>query len=388
MQKWIQYLVLFISSVSSAGNFRDDLRHFRYAIEFSGFSDSKLEAYLNPLVGKTQYRLSERRTPWAGNYFPMSDGGLANRWQLASVKNFDSVGALNKDEILRMRIEEIDRLSPAEKYDLYRGDYRFTVTRRELETRGPLRANKPEDWEGFCNGVRCAGILMPEPKTEIFVTNPDGIKIPFKPADLKALAGANYFFVEKYAQLGAPSQSGTAESQPHPAVFDLALRYFVGLKRKAFVIDSNLGPEIWNESIIGFKRKLERGEALTQDEKLHYPQAKSKLKIQVSIETLGEMKIHESNQATKAKVAAGLAHETIETGYVLYLDSQGNAFDGYWLKNEVTGLRGIDFAWFGGGRGTDAEYPEQGGNPGLDHEVLKRLMIRSSKLKCENIFPH
>lgn len=106
----------------------------------------------------------------------------------------------------------------------------------------------------------------------------------------------------------------------------------------------------------------------------------------ITIETLGEMDIHESNHPTKAKVAAGQLHKTVEAGYVLYLDSNNNAYDGHWIENESQGLRGIDFAWFGAGKGTDAEYPERMGNPALEFSILQKLIQTSSKLKCQNVF--
>ena len=85
---------------------------------------------------------------------------------------------------------------------------------------------KVEEWEGFCNGVRCAGINLPEPTHKIAVKNPDGIQVRFEPADLKALAAASYFYVEKYSQLGSPTRVGKAQDQPNAGAFDLALRYF------------------------------------------------------------------------------------------------------------------------------------------------------------------
>ncbi len=79
----IGILILSVLMLQSAqASDRDqDLHWFKYVLQFSQMSQKDLRQYLNPLVGETQFRLDKDHAPWAGNYFPMQDGGIANRWR-------------------------------------------------------------------------------------------------------------------------------------------------------------------------------------------------------------------------------------------------------------------------------------------------------------------
>lgn len=375
-----------LSASAAPASFREDLGYLRQALEVGRFSDAGLDSYLDPRLGEAEFRLSEQRAPWAGNYFPMAKGGIAQRWQALpkTRKTMDPNQKPDEARVKAMSQDEINRLSPAEKFDLLQNNYDFSLTEQELYRRGPLRDYKPADWEGFCNGVRCAGILLPEPEKSITVRNHTGIEITFQPADLKALAGASYFYVEKYAQLGGPSREGKAEAQPNAAAFDMALRYYLGVKQKAFVIDSHQGSEIWNESVIGFKRELSPNRNLTKEEKAAYPKAVSKIYVKMTLETLGETKIEDSNRTTKAEVAEGRMHKTVKGAYTLYLNKHGELIDGRWTKARSN--RGVDFVWFGGGRGTDADYSRGVGNEYLDFDVLKKLFKQSIGNSCQGVY--
>jgi hypothetical protein len=360
-----------------ASSFERDLFNLRKGLYISGLSNDGFGDYASPYKGHTQVILSAENAPWAGNYFPMKRGGLAFRWK--AQRSVTESELPSRERLLAMSAAEVQQLSPVEKYDIYKGDYGFSATRHELHRRGPLRPLRVEDWEGFCNGVRCAGIHLPEPRVSVRMKNPDGVVVVFEPADLKALAGASYFFVEKYSQMGQSTPVGQkAAAQPNPAVFDMALRYFLGEKKKSFVIDTHLGSEIWNESLIGFSRDLQTPQALTEQEKQKYPAATAKVQIKLKLLLLGEIKIEDSNVETKHSVALGKLHDEMKVGYLLYLDSQGRALDGVWDENRS--LRGVDFVWFSGGVGTDAKNSLGNGNSNLAFEEIKKLVKKSNTL--------
>jgi hypothetical protein len=311
----------------------------------------------------------------------MLDGGIAQRW----TEGKPPAAILNKNEYMKLSPEARKKLSPVEKYDVLLGLYDFRTTDHEMNFRGPFRqGSKIQDWEGFCNGVRCAGIMMPEPKFPVERTNPRGETVVFQPADLKALAGASYFYTEEYAQIGSPSREGRAENPPNAAVFDLVLRYGIGTANKSFIVDSHLGKQIWNESVVGYKRTLSPIMDLTDNEQNEYPDAVKKVKVELILETLGEIEIKDSNKATKAQVANGSLLKTIEGKYTLYLDRDGRAVEGKWVKGSK--IRGIDFAWFVGGKGADKHYAEKGGNPYLEFGVIKSLINESAHPSCNKLF--
>lgn len=384
LQIFVFSLSLLVSAADCwAQKYEDDLMYFRRAIHFSRFSENELNEFLNPLHGQTEFRLSEDRVPWAGNFFPMSEGGIANRWQRRRGSKPADATTLTPERVRSMSAKSRASLSAVEKLDLLAGDYDLPTTRFELEERGPLRDPAPERWEGFCNGVRCAGILMPEPRYPVVLANPDGIPIHFEPADLKALAGAAYFYVQRYAQLGAPTRERRRTHPVNPAVLDLVLRYFLAEKRKSFVVDSNIGYEIWNESIVGYERTLSEPKRLTPTEKSHYPWAVDKIEVTGYVESLGETSIKESNRKTTHLVANGKLLGSIPVAYTLYRDQYGNARDGKWKGQR--GLRGIDFAWFAGGRGADAEYAHEGGNPYINFDLIRKLVHKSAQFTCDMV---
>jgi hypothetical protein len=365
---------------AKASNHDEDMKWFKSVLQFSEMSEKNLDKFLNPFEGPQQFRLSEKNAPWAGNYFPMESGGIASRWRTNEYPS----EVLDKSAIEGMTEKQLRNLSPVEKYDIMMGFYDFRTTKHELKMRGPQRELKPEFWEGFCNGVRCAGIMTKEPQFPVSFTNKDGITVMFSPADLKALAGASYFYVEKYGQIGGPSpEKMHAQNQPNAAVFDLALRYHLAQKKKGFVIDSHLGSEIWNETVVGYTRNFDDVEGLDDSEKALYPKAHKKVYVNVVLETLGEVGIKDSNGLTKSRVADGSMLTTLETAYTLYLNKSGEAIDGKWHNAE--GDRGVDFAWFVSGKGADHQYADRGGNPNLRFNKIRKL-FKQSGLTCQNLF--
>ena len=96
---------------------------------------------------------------------------------------FDLERPKSKQEIQKMSRVQLAKLSPAEKYDLFVGDYTFQLTNHILNER-----TKPtsEYWEGICNGWSSASIEFEEPEAKT-VRNKDGIVIDFGSSDLKAL---------------------------------------------------------------------------------------------------------------------------------------------------------------------------------------------------------
>lgn len=376
----IALLVVLALPTAQASSHEEDLKWFKSVLQFSEMSQKNLDKFMNPFEGPQQFRLSEKHAPWAGNYFPMQSGGIASRWRTNEYPS----EVLDKSAVAGMTDKQLRNLSPVEKYDIMMGFYDFRTTKHELKMRGPQREVKPEFWEGFCNGVRCAGIMTKEPYFPVSFTNKDGITVMFSPADLKALAGASYFYVEKYGQLGGPSvEKGRAQNQPNAAVFDLALRYHLAQKKKGFVIDSHLGSEIWNETVVGYNRTFGQVEGLDDSEKSLYPKAHKKVYIELQLDTLGEVGIKDSNSQTKARVADGSMLTTLETAYTLYLDKSGNAVDGVW--HNTGGDRGVDFAWFVSGNGADHEYADRGGNPNLRFNKIRKL-FKQSALTCTNLF--
>ncbi|MDQ3233995.1 MAG: hypothetical protein M3Q07_19470 [Pseudobdellovibrionaceae bacterium] len=167
--------------------------------------------------------------PWSDNYWPTYQGGVAYRWNDADsqklhaleLESTDSTyrGQLDnnpqlqelrskvygyspytKEQILAMPEEQraalIQTLSPAEKYDIYRGDWTFPTVQAERERTNILQTlrdrseydpeTKIETWWGICHAWAPATILFKEPGA-LSVQSKDNIKVDFGASDIKAL---------------------------------------------------------------------------------------------------------------------------------------------------------------------------------------------------------
>lgn len=339
-------------------------------------------------VGPASTILNKFEAPWAGNYFPMMRGGLANRWRLRrtvqqtldQAEDGSQLSAARVKERLRaMSAAELDLLSPAEKMDIYAGNYDFRITKHELTMRGPQRPLPPQDWEGFCNGMRAAGICQLEPTKPILMSNPDGIAVPFQPSDIKGLAGASYFYTEKYAAMGSPTMTAGIknENPPNAGSFDVALRSYLGMERRAFVIDNHAGTEIWNVSVVGYDRKIVSEEPYDIVKEAaagagRRGKARKKIRINLDLDYLGEAGISESNRATTQRVANRDLTQQMHYKYELYVDENDRIIDGVWIGDAP------DMAWFPGGRGTDASSGNPSSNQHLNFDQVEQLVRRSA----------
>ena len=126
-----------------------------------------------PLSGHLGYE------PWSDSYWPKQDGGIAYRWRIDESHDYD---LLSEDEILSGDIELISNLSPAEKYDIFAGNYDLPLTHAALSATSQQEAR----WTGYCHGWTPASSDYKEPKP-VVVENEDGVRIPFGSSDVKAL---------------------------------------------------------------------------------------------------------------------------------------------------------------------------------------------------------
>ena len=71
-----------------------------------------------PLKGSLDY------TPWSETYWPSKQGSINLRWNQPSPVGFD-YHSPSKAEAMSMSREQLSRLAPSEKYDLFMGKYDY-----------------------------------------------------------------------------------------------------------------------------------------------------------------------------------------------------------------------------------------------------------------------
>jgi hypothetical protein len=375
-------------------DFASDCASLMSALVDAGREDKWVQRMLDPRAGKNEFFLDQELAPWIGYYFPFVKGGIAVRWQrgqraptkLLSEELAGSSTSVTKNAVIEklraMSKEERNLLSPAEKMDIYLGQYDFPITVTELTRRGPRRAPSPQEWEGFCNGRCAAGMLTREPVKPISVRNADGIEITFQPNDIKALITASYFYVEKYAQMGVPNMSKIprVDGRVDAAAFDIALRSFLGESQRPFVVDIDPTEEIWNHLAVGYKRVLGAEVPVPPDAQGLPARAKFEVSARLTVYYINDL----HNIARHNKPTVDMVRKDNYTAifprhypYKLYLDENKQIVGGSWNSSKDY----PDFVWFPEGRGTD---DVQGVNPHLPFDKVMELVEASSSKTSSN----
>ena len=392
----------------------------------------------------TQGELSFHKTPWSSSFWPHVYGGIAFRWNnyYQSVPSFAQmhydVGSIEKEleelqkelylegttsyrrsEVIqkistlkseklrieqaksshykryffdvkrvqsladarRMSQDQLAKLSPAEKYDLYRGNYSMKLTNDVLNLTHPGDAY----WEGICHGWSSAAIEFEEPKP-VTVTNKDGIKIPFGSSDLKALLSyyhasitSNYlasktlgtgrvgqrcktafpkeaWFIKngkEYYQSIINNKVVTNEVpqecvDTNPGAFHIVLANMIGLMDQGFVAEAVRDKEVWNQPVYAYETEI-----LEETTRVRFNATKGTRK-QIKVKTVmkyandggrifwgakdPEDEFYAWWNPTNGTANYRHADKTFE--YYVDLDSRGNIIGGMWLSYERP-----DFLW-------------------------------------------
>ena len=229
--------------------------------------------------------LSKR--PWSGDYWPTYRGGITYRWNDRSSWGVDRYGYAPKpyDDLIGRNLAY---LSPAEKFDLYRGRYDYPLTYEERRRTRIMKTvpgsweyrpgYKIPYWEGLCHAWAPATLGYEEP-SPITVTNPDGLEIPFGSSDLKALltyflheTGAKTQFLGMRCNIDVDElnrkyrngeiswsyymQQKKACSDTNAGSFHLVLTNQVGLLDEGFIADVTRGAEVWNQAIYAYHSEV------------------------------------------------------------------------------------------------------------------------------------
>jgi hypothetical protein len=206
----------------------------------------------------TQGRVA--RTPWSGDYLAHRYGGASARYGAmdtryksypVSINMYHQPGDYLANKGRSDFSDYVNKYySATEKYDLYVGDYQFTLT-RSAKYLG-AKFNKGGDfasWMGLCHGLSPASYMVPTPNRAIRVLAADGkTVIEFLPDDVKALAAtwwANIKFDNRLA--------GKRHSAIDAASFFLIFGNQIGRYRQNMAVEPFADAEIWNYGAIGYK---------------------------------------------------------------------------------------------------------------------------------------
>ncbi|MBF0297705.1 MAG: hypothetical protein HQK51_03235 [Oligoflexia bacterium] len=293
--------------------------------------------------------LSKDNMPWSENYWPTVEGGLRYRFQTAKTPTRFDLYFQGKKKVKRMKEEDIAKLSPTEKIDIYLGDYDYTFTKEEIDrTKDACKHPTDKGWWGLCHGWASESLNRPEPKC-VTVTNADGIKIKFGSSDLKGLA---LYFAGQIAQSDecfagrrcnidkknlpqAPASEIMAYEDVNAGTFFLALTNLIP-NQQGFVMDRTTDGPVWNQPIFGYNYEIvkESNSASTGSATGTAREVEIKLEVNWLQELKSSMEPH-NNSAT--------AHKNSSYSAILELDSAGNIIGGRWIGKSVDDHP--DFIW-------------------------------------------
>ncbi len=298
--------------------------------------DSDHPEYLLPGVNMDYASMAKsgraERTPWSGDYWAKNKGGIAHRWQTGE-RAGDSP---DLESLRQMSPEGIALLSPAEKYDLFVGDYRYPLT----DSMKISNTEGTASWQGYCHGWAQAAIHFPEPRP-VVMTNPDGIQVPFSSSDIKALltwhqgeAVTSRASQEQFPENSPQRSMGfnhsgrdprdTGSYDVNPGAFHAVMAQKLGEEGQAFGIDMDSSTEKWNQPAYAFESR----ERLRRAPDRH---ASSDAVEEVVVETdlTYTLEIAPQHESTEDK---GNHHaRTDRYLYSIELDADGQIVGGQWL---------------------------------------------------------
>lgn len=223
--------------------------------------------------------LSER--PWSGHYWPDYQGGISYRWNAPSSSDRARVFYRTK-KASKLGKDEIQYLSPAEKYDLLLGDDSYSTTRYERRRTGVFSDPNIPEWFGLCHAWAPATLFYKSPNP-ITVKRRDGLEIPFGASDIRALLiyflndksiNSRTYFVSRRCnvderELRKQMKTGTISPSEYrrqmesadcigvnPGSFHIILANMIGKKDQGFVMDMTRDAEVWNQAVHGYKSRI------------------------------------------------------------------------------------------------------------------------------------
>jgi hypothetical protein len=281
-----------------------------------------------PLEGS----LESSRRLWSGDHWPFNRGSINRRWNASSDDEIKR-NSPTKDEFLEMSEEEVAKLSPSEKFDLFMGNYDYPLTKEVSSKLNPFAA----DWEGIGNGWTVASAFYEEPGPTI-LPNPDGIKIPFGSSDIKALLSYYYAFGPElpFAQfLGLRCTENTdCVNDLNAGSFHIAITNKIGIRKQYLFADIDPYQEVWNYPLHSYKSEV-------IDEKENVKDVTKGISKILAIKT----KIYYVDRATSNSWTPVKETELQKVSnriyqYELHLNERGEIIDGKWKYHDRP-----DFIW-------------------------------------------
>lgn len=199
---------------------------------------------------------------WPGYFWAKQKAGITQRWQVEQKRRSEhfKYDVSSVYQLKNMTQAQRDLLSPAEKYDIFMGNYSYPTVEKVRNATSP----RDNDWSGICHGVSPAGLHHKEPAVKA-ITNKDGITITFFSSDLKALVAYYYAKVSdsgitqigKRCFLGKRMPfRGKGCNDVNPAALHIIMANRLGITKNGFIADIDRFKQVWNHVAVKFESKV------------------------------------------------------------------------------------------------------------------------------------
>jgi hypothetical protein len=277
--------------------------------------------------------LSPNKMPWSETYWPSKKGSINLRWNQENPEGFKTKSP-SREQVLKMSRDQLAKLSPSEKYDIFMGRYDYPL---KDEAEG-IATPYAKWWSGICDGWAPIALQFAEPKP-VDMANPDGVMVPFGSSDLKGIMsfyGARHVeYNPKQVGLkcnGFTRILGTASCQDlNPGAMHVILGNQIALRNEGFVMEKDPGPQIWNQPVYGYNSDIV-GSAKTSTRA-----ATSAVRVSTTVYYADEL---DESQWEPVTGTSSFMVGKLNLSYTLDLDASGRIIGGDWISDEHP-----DFFW-------------------------------------------
>jgi hypothetical protein len=206
--------------------------------------------------------------PWAGNYWPVYEDSINNRWDGAQsdspAKKYEKAFGGTGVEDAVSKYHGIDAQS-SRKACSQDSECESKIGESCAKRAGKDKGYCIPTWWGICHAWSPAAILLPEPKHPVTMNG-----VTFKVQDIKALITLVHDkTTSKFVSLrcdrdadagnvtfdgsGRPADSNSECRDTNPGTFHLLLANYLGIHKASFVEDRTWDDEVWNQPLRGYK---------------------------------------------------------------------------------------------------------------------------------------
>jgi hypothetical protein len=282
--------------------------------------------------------LKDQRLGWPGSHWANYIGGIANRWSAGIPQNF-TYKLLSLAELRALEPHQLDELSPAEKFDIFNGNYNYPTVKKVYRTVSPYESQ----WHGICHGYAPSALNHPEPATRDLV-NPDGIKVHFYSSDIAALMSFYYANVVStpvsligtrcnYNPGKVPRRRQDECNDLNAGAFHIVIANKLGEDGSGFIADIDRYSEVWNHVAVSFTSTA-RAESAPVNTSAYGTVKRIHIEATVTFAAAIAPKFDPVINTE----AAEYAHNSYE--YFLDLDKTGKIIGGDWVSEARP-----DFVW-------------------------------------------